>query len=314
MMPTPVTLSIVIVTWNSEKEISRCCASITGAGIDVPYEVIVVDNHSSDATVRTVREAFPTVTVIENSTNAGFAAANNQAFRTAKGVFLLLLNPDTEVRSGALTVLLEYLRQNPDVWIAGPAMVNPDGSIQRTGVRFPSNWNLFCEAFFLDRLFPASRIFGRHREMFADDSRVRFVDYLQGSCLMFRSDMIRIVGELDEQYFLYFEETDWCYRVRKAGGKVAVIPDAVVMHEGGGTAGHFDERRITAYHASLLLFYRKWYSSGTLKILQLILSVRSCIRIVVWLSISMTRPYLRSRAVSALRGYRKTFPIIFRGQ
>jgi GT2 family glycosyltransferase len=305
-------LAIVIVSWNCREYLSGCLRSIASSGTQSGYTVIVVDNDSDDGTVAYVREAFPSVRIFGNTRNVGFAAANNQGMRGTQSRYVLLLNPDTVLQQGSLDAMIRFMDEHADAWAAGPAILNPDGSRQHSGVRFPSNWNIAVEAFFLDRLFPRSRLFGRHKELYEDTGRVRDVDYLQGSCLMVRADAIGKVGDLDEQFFMYFEETDWCYRMKRAGGKVVYCPAAAIVHFGGGETGHFDEPRLVYYHRSLVLFYRKHYSTGKLVILRPLLVIRSLLRLGIWCAVAAVRPTLRRAAVSSVKGYTTTLVELFR--
>lgn len=299
-------LAIIIVSWNCREYLSGCLRSIVSSGTQSRYTVLVVDNDSSDGTVPYIREMFPSIRILTNTSNVGFAAANNQGMRGVQSRYVLLLNPDTLLHPGALDAMIGFMDEHTDAWAAGPAIVNADGSRQHSGVRFPSNWNIAAEALFLDRLFPRSKLFGRHKELYEDPGRVREVDYLQGSCLMVRTEAIGIIGDLDEQFFMYFEETDWCYRMKHAGGKVLYCPMATVVHFGGNEPGHFDEHRLVYYHRSLLLFYRKHFTSGKAVVLRFLLVIRSLLRIILWGGTGMLRPALRHSAISSARGYART--------
>lgn len=295
-------LTVIIVSWNCRGDLADCLRSMkTEQGI--AYPVIVVDNNSRDGTVEMLRRDFQEVQVIANAENAGFAAANNQGLSMGGSRYALLLNPDTVVHPGAFDALVRFMDANPGVWAAGPAMLNRDGSPQRSGVRFPNTWNILCEALFLDRLFPRSRLFGRHKELYADGRVPRAVDYVQGSCIIVRREPMEKVGGLDEQFFMYFEEADWCYRMKEKGGQVYFVPGAKVTHVGGGEAGHYDETRLVHYHRSLLLFYRKHYPPLSALLVRLVIVMRSFIRILVWTAVAIGRPGLRSSALSSIRGY-----------
>ncbi len=304
-------LSVVIVSWNSRNDLHRCLGSLQEPRSEAKREIIVVDNDSSDGTVAYLQQEYPGVRVIANNTNRGFAAANNQAFAVAGGRYILLLNPDTLVHAGALDALVGFMDEHPEAAAAGPLLRNEDGTRQLTGVRFPSNWNILVEALFLDRLFPGTRIFGRHKEAYADEREPREVEYVQGSCMIVRSDVVAKVGGLDEKFFMYFEEVDWCKRMRDAGWKVYVCPDAVITHFANAELGHYDERRLTHYHRSLVLFYRKHYSLLRIAGLRLLLTLRSLIRICVWTLAGVGRPRLRSAARSSIKGYLKTLGIVW---
>ncbi|MEK9136487.1 MAG: glycosyltransferase family 2 protein [Bacteroidota bacterium] len=305
-----VDLTIFIVSWNCKQYLADCLRSIEATGSRLSNHVIVIDNNSTDGTVEMVKRDFPRVTFVQNQSNIGFAAANNQAMKMAQARYVMLLNPDTIVHPDGLDALVRFMDQHPSVWAAGPAMLNRDGTPQRTGVRFPSNWNIFCEALFLDRLFPRSRLFGGHKELYADPATSRPVDYVQGACLCARHDAYIKVGGLDQKFFMYFEETDWCYRMKRAGGEVYLCPDARVTHFGGGDVGHYDEQRLVHYHRSLLRFYRKHYSVSSLQVLRVVGVMRSAIRVIMWGTIAVFRPALRTSAQSSQRGYLKTFGIL----
>jgi GT2 family glycosyltransferase len=308
-MNTDVT--IVIVTWNSLDDLPGCLAAIPRAAATVTYEITVVDNQSTDGTRAFVESSHSGVRLIVNPENRGFAAANNQALRLARSRYVLLLNPDTVLQEGAIDRLVQCLDGDASASAAGPAVLNRDGSPQRTGITYPSTWNILVEALFLDRLFPRSEIFGRHRRLYADPEVQRAVDYVQGSCLMVRSGTIARVGVLDEDYFMYFEETDWCYRMTMAGGKVLLCPAASVIHLGGEESSHYGERRLVDYHRSLMVFYRKHHSAADGLLLRMVLMVRSCIRIPLWLFIAAARPGRSKEAFSSVRGYVRTLGMLF---
>jgi GT2 family glycosyltransferase len=296
-------LSIVIVTWNSRSDIERCLHSLTASGTRTSMEILVVDNASADGTAAYVREAFPGVALLANETNTGFAAGNNRALHVARGRFVLLLNPDTFVHVGALDALVAFMNESPAVWACGPPVFNADGSPQRTGIRFPGIWNLLVESLFLDRMFPRTRLFGGHRELYHDPGLPRTVDYVQGSCLLVRRTAMDRIGNLDEGFFMYFEETDWCRRMKEAGGEVSYVPGPGIIHYGGGATGHYDEARLLSYHRSLLRFFRKHHTPPAGVLLRGVLIFRSLIRIPVWIVYGLTHVSRRAAASSTLRGY-----------
>lgn len=307
-------LIVIIVSWNCWDYLEQCIMSLEASDTAAAHDIVVVDNASTDGSVELITRRFPAVRVIENGGNAGFAAANNRALRETRGRYFLLLNPDTLVRSGALDTLVRFMDEHQEAWAAGPMMLNGDGSLQRGGVRFPSTWNILVEALFLDRLFPRSRVFGSHRELYEDPHAARSVDYLQGACLIVRAAAVDKIGPLDERFFMYFEETDWCYRMKQEGGQVLYCPRATVVHFGGGETGHYDERRLVFYHQSLLMFYRKHKGTIDLMILRAALLLRCLIRILVWLLAPAFLQRLRPFAASSLRGYLHALTLVVRGQ
>ena len=305
-------LAIIIVAWNSKPFLGACLGSIIGSGSSHTRELVVVDNGSTDGSAELVRKVAPDVRLIINKRNEGFAAANNSALSLMKSRYALLLNPDTVVLPGALDAMVDYMDINGHIWALGPMMLNGDGSPQLTGVRFPTNWNIFAETLFLDRMFPRSEWLGAHRELYRDLTVPRRVDYVQGSCLLLRSAVLDRVGTLDEQFFMYFEETDWCYRVNDAGGEVWFYPTARVTHFGGGEIGHYDRRRLVEYHRSILRFYSKHYTAERTMGLRFILVLRAVIRLVLWSIVAAVRPSLRRAALSSAAGYLQSLSLILR--
>lgn len=306
-------LTVVIVAWNSRRDLERCLPSLAEAAVVHTHEVVVVDNNSADGTLDYVQSVLPESIRCGNSSNRGFAAANNQGFALAHGRYVLLLNPDTVLHRDACDLLVQFMDLNPDVFACGPALFNGDGTPQRTGVRFPAVWNLLVEACFLDRLFPRSRLFGAHRELFADPDIPRAVDYLQGSCLLVRRAVIERVGGLDEAFFMYFEETDWCKRMKAAGGEVWYVPSARVVHFGGGAFGHYDETRLVAYHQSLLLFLGKHMSRPQNILVRVVLLFRTLLRLCIWCGIAAGgNAGQRQRARSTIAGYARAFRLVLR--
>lgn len=301
-----IDLSVIIVTWNSRRDLELCLPSIRNGCAAHSCEIIVVDNASGDDSVGYARQVIPDVKVIANRENAGFARANNQGCALAIGRNVCLLNPDTIVHAGAFDTLVTWMdAQGEEAWGCGPGLLNGDGTAQRTGVRFPSVWNLFVEALFLDRLFPSSKVFGAHRELYERARTPRRVDFVQGSCLMMRRSALDSIGGLDEDFFMYFEETDWCKRCAVAGGRIFLVPSAHVTHFGGGTLGHYDERRLVYYHESLFRFFRKHHFLPARLLVRGIVLGRSMIRCCVWGALWAIRPRLRTAAASAAIGYVK---------
>ncbi|HEY6193089.1 MAG TPA: glycosyltransferase family 2 protein [Bacteroidota bacterium] len=308
-MPDPQALSIIIVTYDAALFLPDCLDSISRRPPPFAFEIIVVDNASTDDSVARARLHAPGAVVVENASNTGYAAANNAGYRRATGEFILLLNPDTILHDGALESMVGFLRANPDAGAIGPRILNPDGSLQRTGVSAPSLWNQLAETFFLDRAFPRSRIFGRHRRLYEDPGSRHDVDCLQGSCLLVRRDA---VGPflLDEAYFLYFEETDLCARLREEGWRVVYVPDATVVHIGGSGSAHYDGVRVVSYHRSYLVYLGKHFGSSRQFLFRLLLIVRAFIRIVLLGAGGLAGRANRSESLDRCGGYIRTIPLL----
>ena len=222
--------SVVVVTYNSAAWIERCLESVRG------LETIVVDNGSTDGTVALVRERFPAVRLLEQE-NAGMGGGNNAGMRIASGRYFLLLNSDAWVVGDAVAQLVAFADEHPEAAVVGPRLLNPDGSLQGSARAFPTLWRLATEYLFLRKLAPRSRTLNRFYEGGFDHDVVREVDWLFGACLLVRRDAADEVGLFDEDFFMFSEETDWCYRFRQAGWKVYFFPGAEVVHVGGGSHG-----------------------------------------------------------------------------
>jgi len=247
-----IDLSIVIVNWNTKDLLPQCLKSFDQASDRLKMEVFVVDNGSVDRSVELVREKFPEVIVIQNPMNLGFAKANNQAMKRSKGKYILLLNPDTQVKEGAVENLTHFMDAHPEVGIAGAKLLNSDGSKQNSIANFPSLATELLNKSFLRWFFPKTFL-GKERNI----SEPIEVDSIIGACMMVRREAMEQVGLLDEDYFLFLEETDWCYRMKKAGWKVYHVPQAEVYHFQGKSAEKDKKRAKVEYYRSRYQYFKK---------------------------------------------------------
>lgn len=247
-----IDLSIIIVNWNTKGLLLRCLKSLKQILQKPGVEVFVVDNGSTDGSKETVRAEFPEVILIDNPSNLGFAMANNQAMSLSKGKYILLLNPDTQVKEGAVETLLSFMKAHLEVGVAGAQLLNPDGSKQNSIANFPSLATELLNKSLLRWLFP-DRFPGKERGY----STPIEVDSVIGACMMVRRKAIERVGMLDEEYFLFLEETDWCYRMKKGGWKVYHVPQAEVIHFQGKSAEKDKKRAKIEYYRSRYLFFKK---------------------------------------------------------
>jgi GT2 family glycosyltransferase len=234
----PPDLSIVIVNWNTADLLRECLQSVLeNAGAIVP-EVLVVDNHSSDGSQDMVRQEFPSVRLIANQSNVGFAAANNQAFPECSADLILLLNPDTRVLGEGLAVLVAFMRAHPEAGAIGPKVVHPAGRLRLLSCGYqPTLRTLFNHFSGLSSLFPHSPAFrGLHLVMGRHDDCVRAVEWISGACLLVRKQVIQQAGALSEEWFMYAEDMEWCQRIAAAGWRLYSVPEAVVEHHVGAAA------------------------------------------------------------------------------
>jgi N-acetylglucosaminyl-diphospho-decaprenol L-rhamnosyltransferase len=220
--------SVVVVTLNALPWIERCLESVHG------YETIVVDHGSADGTVELVRERFPAARLIQQE-NRGLGGGSNAGMRAASGDYYLLLNSDAWALGDAVERLTAFAESRPDAAVVGPKLLNQDGSLQRSVRGFPTLWRLATEYFFLRKLAPRMRALNAfYGSRFAHDE-VREAEFLMGACLLVRKQAADTVGLFDEDFFMFSEETDWCYRFRQAGWKVLFYPGAEFVHVGGAT-------------------------------------------------------------------------------
>jgi hypothetical protein len=262
-----IDLSVIIVCTNEYHFLRTCLPSLFASAQGLELEVIVVDNASSDGTQEMLQREFPTVRVLRNAENLGFAAANNRGLAIASGELLMLLNPDTEVQGKAVYDFVRFVKANPEVGIAGCRLVLPDGSTQQSVRSFPSVWNVFCEISFLYRVFPKSKLFGRYYMSYFDYESSLNVDWVCGACIVFRRAVYETVGALDEQFFMYTEEMDYCFRAHKSGYQTWYFPGASIKHFWGGYNA-FTRRIILWTNGSQMLFFQKHFKGITRTLLQ----------------------------------------------
>jgi len=232
-MKANVDLSIIIVSWNSGEDLRSCLKSIDQNEKNSNFEVFVVDNASQDGTPLMVKKEFPNVKLISNKQNQGFAKANNQAIRYASGRFLLLLNPDTKVEGGTLVKALNYMDQNKKVGVLGCKTVNPDGSLQKSVRRFP---DLFSQIIILTKLhhfFPNLDSLKRYFANDFDYQKIQNADQVMGAFFMIRKECLDDIGLLDEDFWIWFEEVDFCRRAHKKNWQVVYNPNFTIMHKQG---------------------------------------------------------------------------------
>jgi GT2 family glycosyltransferase len=251
-------LSIILVGTNEWHVLEPCLASVFRETPGIDMEVIVVDNNSTDGTGENMRRVFPGVRYFRNESNRGFAASNNVGFREARGTFLLMLNPDTIIYDRAILRTLDFMRRQPSAGIAACLLELKDGTIQESLRTFPTPGDLFFEAFFLHRLFPRSRLFGRYHMTWFGYDVTRPVDWASGAYLMIRREVLEKVGLLDEQFYMYTEEVDLCLRARRAGLETWFTPEAKVTHYWGGKSA-FSKRSVVWTHGSQVLFFQKHF-------------------------------------------------------
>lgn len=256
-------LSVVIVSYNT-RELLRGCLDSVLADLDsrVKHEVIVVDNASADGSAAMIRDSFPQVRLLANSQNRGFAASSNQAIQKSSGQYVVLLNPDTLVRKGALESLMALLEERRDAGVVGPKLLFPDGSLQHSAFTFPTLAMIFLDFFPLHHRLLDSRINGRYPRGLYERAEPFPIDHPLGAALMVRRAVIEEVGLLDESFFMYCEEINWCLRIKEAGWRIFCIPRAEIVHHVGQSTRQFREEMYVELHRSRYRLYQKHYGAG----------------------------------------------------
>lgn len=267
-------LGIVIVNWNTADELERCLATVFASEGDFTYRVVVVDNNSNDGSADMVSEKFPDAEVIQLEENLGYPKGNNVGLRHLgyQGVaqveesaprYAVLLNPDTEVPPDSLYRMTQFMDSRPEIGIAGPKLLLPDGSLDRACRRgFPTPLVSFYHFSGLAKIFPNNERFGRYNMTFADPDEELEIDSVVGAYLQIRKDAVEKVGLLDEIYFMYAEDIDWCYRVKAAGWKIWYYAPVTVYHV-KRAASRKSTRAPFEFWRAMLIFYRKYYRNTT---------------------------------------------------
>ncbi len=264
-------LSIIIVNWNAAEYLPAALQSLFAAQGDFDMEVLLVDNASTDASVQWVKAHFPQVEVLENSENKGFAAANNQGLAWARGRYILLLNPDTEMPSTVLRDLVDYLETHPQVGVVGPRLQTKSQRIQGGAAGYdPSPSTIFNFSTFLYRLLPSY-----FKGLWLPRSRYKQsdpipVDWVSGACMMVRREAFEAAGPLDERYFMYSEDVEWCRRIRLAGYQTVCLPAVWVTHHVGGSSRQLGPEFYAHNIDSLDLDLRSRYSTLWVAIMHLV--------------------------------------------
>jgi hypothetical protein len=252
-------LSVLIVNWNTREMLADCLASVFAHAGELRLEVIVVDNASTDGSPEMVRERFPAVRLITNRENLGFSRANNIGLSLSTGRYVLLLNSDALATPGALPALVQLAEAQPKAALIGARLVNPDGSFQASHTPFPKLWQEFLILSGLGRLLYGRWYPSRGPEV---EKGPQPVDYVEGACLLVRREALQQVGGLDDGYFMYAEEVDWCYAMQQMGWQVWYQPRAVIVHYGGGSSRERRTQREADLYKSRVRFFRKYYGAG----------------------------------------------------
>lgn len=291
-------LSIVIVNWNTQDLLRDCLRTVVGGLGNLQAEILVVDNASDDGSAAMVKSAFPSVTLIESTENLGFSGGNNIALKRAKGRYVMLLNTDTLIHGTVLTDAVAWLDDHPDVGVMGPRVLNADGSVQASCSAFPSLRHLTMQTLGLTKL---ARLDG-YRMTGWDRLSERQVDVISGAAMFVRRSAMDEVGFLDEDFFFYGEETDWCRRFEKAGWTLVFAPIQSVTHFGNGSARKLNHRRDVLMTQGTTRLHLKHGGFWAAMLCFAVLSAHNVSRAVFWAGVSLfAKPGARERALHFAR-------------
>jgi len=291
-------LSVVIVNWNTRDLLVRCIDAIGEHAPSVDYDIWVVDNASTDGSVEHLRRERPWVQLIEAGSNLGFARANNWAMAACRGRYILLLNSDAFLLPGTLDALLATASVTDKVGVVGAQLLNPDGSFQAGASPFPTLWSELLVLTTLGR-----RLYGQHFPSAAPDARrdPRPVEYVEGACLLVCREAFDDVGGLDEGYFMYAEEVDWCFRMQRAGWEVWYAPAAQVVHLGGASSANRRPQREADLYRSRVRFFRQHRGNAQALALKFMIVVLSLPKIAWHKTLRAVSGGRRGRPVVGLR-------------
>jgi GT2 family glycosyltransferase len=263
----------------------------------MPMEVIVIDNGSSDGSPNMVQTDFPEVDLIVNKQNEGFARPNNVGMARGKGRYLMLLNSDARLTAGSVGTLVQFLEEHPQAGACAPMLLYPDGSLQRSVKGFPSLETHLYDMLFLDKLFPRSRVFGKREMGYFDYDRTTAIDHAMAAAFLVRRELLTTVGPLDERFAIYYNDVDWCYRIRQQGLQIWYVPAAKVFHHLGKTVGllNKDFSYFATLYDNVMLFYLKHYGRWAVIEYKLTLALGFVFRTVAWGIVSIVKPGSHAR-------------------
>ena len=298
-----VDVSIILVNWNTRELLYDCIKSVYRNMNDLKFEIIVVDNASSDDSVEMLVSEFSDVKVIANSVNCGFAAANNQGMSASKGRYILLLNSDTIILDNCIDRVVAFADSHKDAAVVGCRVLNPDMTLQQNCFMFPSVLNMLLSSSYLYKLFPKSRFFGREKMTWWNRGDVREVDVVTGCFMLIRRRAIEQAGMMDARFFMYGEESDLCYRFKQSGWKIMFTPAGTIIHLGGQSSRSVKAEMLIELRLSILKFINKHHGWLKYKTACLLTLLFFAIRIPIWFFISFFGSAYRKEAAVKLCAY-----------
>ena len=272
-------VSVIIVSWNACAFLRECLQSLSAGVSEYPMEIIVVDNASSDGSAECVEHEFSHVRLVRSPSNLGFARANNLGICQSAGDYVCLVNSDVNVHRGCITQLVDYCEAHLETGLAGPLIFGADGKIQRSCWGFPSVWNMFCRALAVDTIFPRVKVFGGYELGYWRQDTTRPVDILGGCFWLARRRALSGVGLLDESFFMYGEDMDWCRRFWSNGWKVAFVAEAQATHYGGASSANAPVRFYIERQRADLQYWAKHHSRAGLAAYYLVSILHMMVRL-----------------------------------
>jgi GT2 family glycosyltransferase len=298
--PSPK-LSISMVHHDGLTALRDCLRSLAASPPSVPYEIVLVDNVSTDGSVEMVAREFPAIKLLRNEQRQGFGVNQNRAIEASRGEYVLLLNDDTLVPPGALDALCSYLDTHPETAVVGPRLLNPDGTLQQSCYPFPSPFRCLYENLLLTAAFPNHPVFSDLRRWPHDTERE--VDFVVGAAMLVRRKVIEETGLLDPSFFMYFEEIDWELRMRKKGWRIALCPEAVITHLGGQSSEGMRDRQFVEFNRGKLRFLRKHYGLIGVLAQRVTIAVGVMLRLPIFLAMYLLRQVSPRHSQNNASGY-----------
>ncbi|MDM7998332.1 MAG: glycosyltransferase family 2 protein [Acidobacteriota bacterium] len=295
-----VDISAIIVSWNTKKLTMDCIRSLESSGGRLSIEIIVVDNASSDGSPDAIAAEFPNIVLIRNNRNLGFASANNIGIRRSTGAYICLINSDVLVPENCLPNMIEHMEQNRNIGVLGPLMRLADGSIGDSCMRFPSVSNWFCRALALDTIFKRWRVFGGFLMTDFRYDRTHDVDVLTGWFWMVRREALQKTGLLDERFFMYGEDIEWCKRFRDAGWRVVFFPEAEAVHYCGKSSAKAPTRFYVEMQRANMQYFAKYHSRAARFGFWVASVLHELVRIAGFALVYLFRPSARSDVVGRI--------------
>jgi len=295
-------VAIIIVNWNTRDILRNCLESIYAQTQNISFKVIVVDNASSDGSAKMVQSVFPDVTLIVNDTNQGYATALNQGMQVSNGRYKLLLNSDIIICDNAIEKTVRYADRHLEVGMVGCQVREDDGNMM-TCFNFPTVFSVFCTISCLARVFKNNRLFGHEHMLWWKRDSEREVDVISGMFMLVRDEAIQQVGGMDEDYFLFYEETDWCYRFAKANLKRMFWPGASIIHlHSGGQSQKQDPLKFyIQFYKSLFIYFRKHHGFLRSFMVRIMLLINAMLRTIAWTMLAALKTLLRKDVSVELR-------------